>query len=200
MNIDLDTIRRFLALVSVVSVPAWLTWLIIHPFVRFWRRIGHLATYVITGLTVLVVAFLLYACRTPILSIEFGANRVLWPFAAVLYAVATYLEIRCRKFLRFPILVGVPELNVDQGSRKLLTDGIYGRLRHPRYAAFVLAYLALALFTNYLASYVLVAVVALLTWATSLVEERELIDAFGNAYRRYQADVPRFIPRYKGSR
>jgi protein-S-isoprenylcysteine O-methyltransferase Ste14 len=52
-----------------------------------------------------------------------------------------------------------------------------------------------ALFANYLATYVLVPVMLLGLYLVTVIEERELVERFGNAYRDYQKQVPRFVPR-----
>ncbi len=195
MDISLDTIRYYLALITVISMPAWIAWIIIHPGVRFWRRIGPVATYLIVGAIVVAAAAALYTQAEFLFAIEYGTNRLLWPVALVVYGIAAFIELRCRKHLKFGTLVGIPEIARDQSDRKLLTGGIYGRMRHPRYVGFTLGYLAVALFTNYLASYMVVPTMIVLAWVTSILEEKELIDVFGDEYRDYRKRVPRFIPR-----
>ena len=195
MDLSLDTIRYFLALITVISMPAWIAWIIIHPGVRFWRRLGPVATYLIVGAIVIASSAALYTQREALFALDYGANRFLWPVALIVYGVAAFIELQCRKHLKFGTLVGMPELAKDQSDRKLLTDGIYGRMRHPRYVGFTLGYFAVALFTNYLASYVIVPAMIVLAWVTSVLEEKELIDVFGDEYRAYKENVPRFIPR-----
>ena len=53
-----------------------------------------------------------------------------------------------RRFLTQRILVGVPEIsNSDRG--RLITDGIYGRVRNPRYLEFILLSFVYVAFVNY---------------------------------------------------
>jgi protein-S-isoprenylcysteine O-methyltransferase Ste14 len=89
----------------------------------------------------------------------------------------------------------VPELSPDQGSRKLLTDGLYGRIRHPRYVELMFWLLGYALIANYLALYVAVVVSVPLLWLVVVLEETELRQRFGSDYEAYARRVPRFIPR-----
>ena len=50
------------------------------------------------------------------------------------------IEIACRKHLKFKTLVGAPELARDGKGGELPSEGIYGRVRHPRYVGVIAAY------------------------------------------------------------
>ena len=67
-------------------------------------------------------------------------------------------------------------------------------IRHPRYVVVILSVFAVALFTNYLALYLFCPITTgLLYWVTEM-EERELVERFGEAYEQYRQRVPRFLP------
>jgi protein-S-isoprenylcysteine O-methyltransferase Ste14 len=68
-------------------------------------------------------------------------------------------------------------------------------MRHPRYVELSLFVLGYTLAANYLATYVLCAVMVPVLYAIVLLEERELRDRFGEAYEAYHKQVPRFVPR-----
>jgi protein-S-isoprenylcysteine O-methyltransferase Ste14 len=82
--------------------------------------------------------------------------------------------------------------------RKLVVRGPYRRVRHPMITGVLCALLGEAL---------LLGAPAVLLWAGAvaavnavylpLVEEPRLIDRFGEDYRRYQREVPRFLPRLR---
>ena len=55
-----------------------------------------------------------------------------------------------------------------------------------------------ALITNYLALYVVGAFSIVGLVAITILEERELMVRFGDAYRAYRREVPRFLPRLGG--
>jgi protein-S-isoprenylcysteine O-methyltransferase Ste14 len=59
----------------------------------------------------------------------------------------------------------------------------------------MLGTVAMALFTNYVAAYVLAAIAFPWLYLIIVLEERELSDRFGDEYRSYQQRVPRLIPR-----
>ena len=192
----LDKVRYVIALITVVSTPAAVVWwLIVHPFIGFWRRLGPFLTYVIMAVLSLASIALLVALRGPILRIEFGTNYTLIAIGALLYAVSLFVEIRTRKHLKVRILVGVPELLPEKLGPGLLTEGIYSQVRHPRYLAVTLGMFAFALFTNYLAMYVLALLVIPGLYWVVLVEEKELRDRFGSEYVSYSERVPMFFPR-----
>jgi protein-S-isoprenylcysteine O-methyltransferase Ste14 len=93
-------------------------------------------------------------------------------------------------------LIGLPELVSERAPGRLLTEGIYARVRHPRYTGGGLGLLALACFTNYLAIYGLLVVYWPVIHAITVFEERELAERFGAPYERYREAVPRFLPRF----
>jgi protein-S-isoprenylcysteine O-methyltransferase Ste14 len=95
------------------------------------------------------------------------------------------------------ILFGLPELAPDRYPGKLLTDGIYARMRHPRYAQIVVALFGWALLSNYIASYVVVLVVIAAIALVIPLEERELAHRFGEEYEAYRRRVPALIPRWR---
>jgi len=194
----LDTVRYVIALITVVSVPAAVVlWLIVHPFIGFWRRLGPFLTYVIMAALSLVSIAVLVAFRGPILRIEFGTNYTLIAIGALLYAVSVFVEIRTRKHLKVRILVGIPELSPEKPGPGLLTEGIYSQVRHPRYLAVTLGMLAFALFTNYLAMYVLALLIIPGLYWVVLLEEKELRDRFGSDYVSYSERVPMFFPKMR---
>lgn len=76
---------------------------------------------------------------------------------------------------------------------ELLVAGPYRVVRHPMYAAGFLVLWAEPRWTaNGLA---FAAAASLYLWAGSLHEERRLLAAHGDAYRRYRDRTPRFLPR-----
>lgn len=192
----LDTIRYWLALIMIMMMPgAIVFWYLVHSFIGFWRAVGPPITYTATFSTMAIVAYLVYLLREPLLAVEYGRQPLLWAAAAAVYAIAAIIEVRCRRHLSLRTLVGMPELRPESGGR-LLKEGIYGRIRHPRYVSVTLGTLAVALFTNYLAMYVTAALLVPAIYGVAVFEERELRNRFGSEYDAYCQAVPRFIPRF----
>jgi protein-S-isoprenylcysteine O-methyltransferase Ste14 len=192
----MDKARYILALISIMAYPpavGW--WYVTHPFVGFWRRLGRPLFYTLVTIGSFIIMGAIYVVREPLLAVEYGTNRALWPLVLLVYATSVYVEIRCRKYLKGKILVGVPELAPDGRGGSLITDGIYRRIRHPRYVAVWLGTVAVAVFTNYLAAYIIAIAIVPALYLVVVLEEKELRDRFGEEYVRYCERVPRFIPR-----
>lgn len=190
-----DTIAYWLALLTILSLPgAFLYWFIIHPFAGRWRQIGRLPTYLIVISICVAVGYGFWLIREPLLAVRYGFNPWLTAVGAVLYVIAAVLEVLCRRHLKFYILAGAPELSRDEPG-KLLDQGIYGRIRHPRYLSLLFGMTGVALFVNYQAIYVMLLASLPAIWLLILFEERELRERFGQAYVDYSERVPRFVPR-----
>lgn len=75
-------------------------------------------------------------------------------------------------------------------TQKLVTDGLYRLVRHPQYLGWFLMYLAMICFNPnvWCASCGIFGIITMV-WITHL-EDRYLVSKFGNAYIRYQQEVP----------
>ncbi len=194
----MDSARYYVALVTVVAFPPPLiAWLLIHPFADTLRRIGLAGAYAsIFGFYALGM-FAIWSVRGYILTIEFGFSVPLMVLAVVLWGVSVYIRVQWRKVLRRSTIFGLPEFRRERRSGDLVTEGIYARIRHPRYLEIGLVLWAIALFTNYLAVYIFCIAYIVLIHVIIVLEERELKDRFGTAYEEYCSRVPRFIPKKK---
>ncbi len=192
----MDRARAILALIVLVSYPPAIAfWFLVHPFIDFWRRVGPVRTYTVAFTGMLLMGAVLFALRGPLLSVEFGTNRLLVAAAVAMYLSSLVVEAECRRYLRLPTLFGLPELRGDGSSQALLQEGIYARVRHPRYLGVLLGGTALALFTNYLAVYVVAILSVAGIYGITILEERELVRRFGERYEQYRERVPRLFPR-----
>jgi|WetSurMetagenome_2_1015567.scaffolds.fasta_scaffold172390_2 protein-S-isoprenylcysteine O-methyltransferase Ste14 len=188
-------IRFILAILVIASFPpALLLWVAIHPFASFWRRLGPVWTYVLLGLPVLVYMAGVWLLRDTLLGWDLGANVITVVLAGFAFVAAFQLKRSVTAQLKFASLSGIPELSKDQYPGKLLTEGVYNRVRNPRYIEAFLWTLAYALFANYLGSYIVLVLSLPLIYAVVKLEERELRGRFGKAYEDYCRRVPRFVP------
>jgi protein-S-isoprenylcysteine O-methyltransferase Ste14 len=189
----------WIAVLLVVSLPpAVLYWYIIHPLARFWRRVGPWVTFPVVIVCCVAFGVALYRSREALLG-EWHGYR--WPLVAIglaLYALAIWLEIQCRRHLRFSILAGAPEVGRDPG--RLLEEGIYRYSRNPRYLSVIFGVGAWALILNYSGIYVLAVLQIPALYLVILLEERELQTRFGSEFTRYKGKVPRLIPRLRSLR
>jgi protein-S-isoprenylcysteine O-methyltransferase Ste14 len=192
-------VRYVLAWILVVMLPpAILYWFAVHPFAAFWRRVGRWAGLSAAFATLFASAIGLALLAPHLLVTEYGFSWPLTAVALVLIAGAFVIQRRRKKYLTFRVLMGVPELAQEPSESRLFTEGIYARIRHPRYVEVVLATTGYALVANYLAAYVVLAISIGLIWLLVLIEERELHARFGRAWEEYAARTPRFVPRPRG--
>ena len=192
----MNSIRYFVAVLVLVSLPpGLLLWFVIHPMAGFWRKLGAGWTYAILGLPVVGMMVGLYALRARLVSTDFGTSIPLMALGAICAAFGITIAVKRRKYLTMAILAGIPELSRGGEKGKLLTEGIYGRIRHPRYVEALLGVLGYALITNYLGMYIMFALTVPAIYFIVVLEERELRDRFGSAYEEYSGRVPRFFPR-----
>lgn len=192
----MDAVRYYVALMVLIALPPGLgLWFAIHPFVRFWRRLGPGWTYTILALPVAGIMSGIFGARHFLLATDFGTQIPLVALSVLCLAAGLALFLKRQKQLSVKILVGVQELSPPEKPGKLLTEGIYSVIRHPRYVEILFWTLAYTLFANYLAVYIMFVLTLPTIYLIVLLEERELRDRFGEAYEAYCRRVPRFVPR-----
>jgi len=195
----IDRIRYVLAVLCIITLPPGvLFWFLIHPWARWWRRLGPLGTYLIVVPVVVALGVLLFRIRGRFLGADLGMRWSLTTIGAVLYGVSTWIALQHWRHLSIATMIGIPELSpAEQRKGKLLKDGIYRVVRHPRYLSAGLAVIAVALFVDYVGVYLLILVLFPLGYPMLVFEERDLVDRFGEEYRQYQREVPRILPRFR---
>jgi methanethiol S-methyltransferase len=83
-----------------------------------------------------------------------------------------------------------------QRSGTLAQSGPYARIRHPQYAGFILILTGFLFQWPTILTLAMFPVLLIMYWRLAVSEEREVEAEYGDAYRRYAARVPRFIPRF----
>lgn len=76
----------------------------------------------------------------------------------------------------------------------LIRDGIYGRVRHPLYLGSILVLWGEPFLVSTRNGLALAVLSTLYFYFGSMLEERRMVRQFGEAYRRYQKEVPRLFP------
>ena len=193
----MNTFRHCLTLLMLMFMPgAVLFWFLIHPFVRFWRRLGLRRSMAVQFTLLAAYVAGVFLLRKTLLAVDFGTNPILIAWAVPILAASIVLRLHISRHLRFSTLGGLPELAPESHPQPLLTEGIYARVRHPRYLEVLLVMASLTLIANNLAAYVnwIIGIPSVL--AIVRIEERELRHRFGMEYDAYCARVPRFVPRW----
>ncbi|HEX2776503.1 MAG TPA: isoprenylcysteine carboxylmethyltransferase family protein [Candidatus Acidoferrales bacterium] len=180
------------AVVLFLQLPIPLYWFVMHPQVSYWRQ--HQKAGYVTGLLLswLPVTVLLVIFHREL----FRAGRpALWEIIAGFALIVFELWIfwRVQRDLGGKRLVGQTELS---GGGEIVHRGIYARIRHPRYVGSLLAILGACILAGTPAMWVVATVWILLTRIAISLEERELRDRFGAAYKGYCRSVPRFVPSF----
>ena len=156
-----------------------------------------LAVVVLPGTVLVHVPAIIYwvTAGTPA-AMEPGdiADATFWPGVLLTLAGLVFVTWTVRLFAT----AGKGTLAPWAPPTKLVVSGPYRHVRNPMIAGVMLMLGGEALLLN---SWPLAAELALFILVTStafiLFEEPELEQRFGESYRRYKADVPRWIPRIK---
>lgn len=195
----MDAFRYYVALVlTALMPPVLLYWGLLHPWVRFWRRLGPIVAMTLLWSAVGLAAAGLFSQRAWLLAVDFGTNPVVFGAGVIFIAAAAWLRRRLALHFGFRTLAGLPEVAPERYPQRLVTQGLHARVRHPRYLQMLLGLLGWSLVANHPASYAAAALWLPGVWAIVLFEERELRQRFGREYDEYSRKVPRFVPRLFG--
>jgi protein-S-isoprenylcysteine O-methyltransferase Ste14 len=92
------------------------------------------------------------------------------------------------------ISAGWKVLYEAQRRHALATTGVYARIRHPQYAGFILVMFGFLLQWPTLLTLAMFPVLVFMYVRLAKLEEREAIAQFGDAYLRYAATTPAWVP------
>jgi protein-S-isoprenylcysteine O-methyltransferase Ste14 len=93
-----------------------------------------------------------------------------------------------------------PMLYRAQKARRLATEGVYARVRHPQYVGFVLIMFGFLLQWPTILTLAMFPVLVFMYARLAISEEHQSEQEFGQAWLDYAAHTPRFFPRLTGSR
>lgn len=91
--------------------------------------------------------------------------------------------------------VAWPPLYRAQRDGQVAREGIYARIRHPQYVGFFMIMTGFLLQWPTLLTLAMYPILVFVYARLSITEERDSLKRFGEAYARYMAEVPRFVPR-----
>ncbi|PVZ79308.1 isoprenylcysteine carboxyl methyltransferase [Serratia sp. S1B] len=83
-----------------------------------------------------------------------------------------------------------------QLQHTLATSGLYARIRHPQYVAFVMILLGFLLQWPTLLTLLMFPVLLIMYGRLAMTEEAEMHKQFGSIYDSYTQKTPRFIPKF----
>lgn len=184
----------FVALITIIIWPVVpLFWIPVHGLSKIFKKLG-LLTYTMPLTTWLPLAYFIYSQRDFLLQFKTGFPMTINIIGIVLLITGTLLHIWTGKLLGFWGLLGLPEISAKARSR-LVTEGAFSVVRHPTYLAHTLMFIGIFLMTEIIA----VGIVTLVDFVLVNViiiplEDRELLDRFGEEYKDYKKKVPGFFP------
>ncbi len=186
----------FLALMTIILWPIIpLFWIPVHGLSRIIKKIG-LLTYVTPLLTWLPLAYIIYSNRTFVLQFKINLTLILNITGISLLVLGTLLHVWTGQLLGLWGLVGLPEVST-RIKGKLITRGPFAVVRHPTYFAHILMFSGIFLITGVIAIGIITLFDFLLVYTIiTPLEEKELLNRFGEEYRLYKNRVPKFFPRF----
>lgn len=173
-----------------MQLPIPLYWFVMHPQIGFWRNhrsAGYAAALLVAWAP--VTFFLVVSRHELFLHTWPPAWSAIVGFALLFFEV--WLFWRVKRDLGTSRLIGQMELS---GGGELSRQGIYARIRHPRYVGSLLAILGACFLAGTQLMWTVAGIWAVLTLMAISMEERELHARFGAAYEEYCRQVPRFVP------
>jgi protein-S-isoprenylcysteine O-methyltransferase Ste14 len=191
----METFRYIVALLLVTIVPAMCCyWLLLHGLLPVWRRLGIPASQYLLWVMVLAIAGILSAWRDVFLARDFGFQAIPATIGIILLAGAVVFRLQIERHMPWRVQLGLPEIDPVGHAHKLVTEGPYEHVRHPRYVQVFLALAGWAFLANYAAAYVAAVLWLPLMLIIVRLEEAELHRRFGAAYTIYRDRVGRFWP------
>ena len=135
-----------------------------------------------------------------ILDFVFLQNLTFQVFALAglcLLLIGGYLRFKARLELKkkagFSSLASTARLQIVK-NHQLVKDGLYKHVRHPIYLGEILRNSGLVLFFSSIYGVLFIAVGIVFLLLRTRTEEKMLIEAFGEDYRKYQRNTKRIIP------
>ncbi|MBI2646132.1 MAG: isoprenylcysteine carboxylmethyltransferase family protein [Deltaproteobacteria bacterium] len=184
------------ALVFYTSIPLIL--IVIHKTLPWWRGLGT-KSYPIFILSFFISFVILFSAvlsyQDSILSWRLYEGSWAWLGLFPLLG-GILLGIITVRTLSLKVLFGLPEIDSAHYSTDLITKGIYRTIRHPRYLEFILEVLGIAILSGLVWNFILFIYMVPAVWCLSVVEERELVQRFGQSYIEYRKRVGRFFPKF----
>ncbi len=194
-----DGLRVMAYVILLAQLPIPLFWVFVHPFTDFWKGRARFA-YTLVGVP---VWSLCAACILRFRGLLFVPEAAaLWRvlIGVLLIGLDLWLIWRVESDLGWRRLVGLAELGPsrpDASTEGLSDQGVYGSMRHPRYAGMILSVTGAWLLVGTPTLAAVLAAWLVVVLAIVQLEERELRKRFGAAYEEYARRVPRFLPRFR---
>jgi protein-S-isoprenylcysteine O-methyltransferase Ste14 len=189
-----------LALMMVMMWPAIPMFLIeLHFAINFWRKLG-IWTYFAALLQWVPIAFVLYLLQGTLLYYEITLGTPFLVLGIILIAAGVVLHAWTAKLIGLKATIGYTELKPDMRSEEpvLIKSGPFSVVRHPSYWAHTAIITGIFFITGTIAVAIIAVIdLAITYFVTTTLEDQELVERFGNKYKEYQREVPKFFPKLR---
>ncbi|MEM9330380.1 MAG: isoprenylcysteine carboxylmethyltransferase family protein [Pseudomonadota bacterium] len=189
----MDEFRYSLALILIVIMPVVITfWLVIHLGARYWRKRPIMRAYWVAGTFIVIVVAVSIKLRATLIGTDLGLFWPLFIAGCLIYLMSWRLWKPIKQHLDFKTFAGIPE--VTNQPIALITTGPFSLVRHPRYLMVLVGIIGWCLMSNYSGAYWMGLISFVGMWVIVQIEEKDLLERFGEEYRMYQQNVPQLLP------
>jgi protein-S-isoprenylcysteine O-methyltransferase Ste14 len=188
-----DAITLLIAILWPI-IPLW--WIPVHGANKLIRKLGF-AIYPIFFVLWVFIAYPIYINRVFLLGFRIDFSIIIRAMGTFCAFAGLVLQLWTLKALTATVITGVPEI-INGSKARLVMHGPFSRVRHPTYLSHTLFFTGIFLLTGVFATgFIALIDLLIVTLIIIPLEEKELLQRFGDEYRSYMARIPRFIPRLR---
>jgi protein-S-isoprenylcysteine O-methyltransferase Ste14 len=185
-------------ILAIVTILFWalvpLFWIPVHGFSGFFKKLG-IFTYVTPAITWLPVAALIYMNRDFLLIYRIDLPDFARWTGWIVFTMGMLLQIWTIRLLRVWGIMGLPEV-INMAQSRIITAGPFSVVRHPTYLSHTIMYAGVFLITGAISLGVITLLdIVIVNTVVIPLEDKELVERFGNEYTKYKKQVPAFFPR-----
>ncbi len=141
--------------------------------------------------TIFTIAFLIQIVMMFIIHNELGLTLLVY-IGDIFWVFSIYFGLI--SFRTFKKRGSVEKGKSYMHTTKLVKNGPYAIIRHPQYLGGILFTIGITLWTQVWPSLILSILIIIFTYQWTYSEDKNLIERFGEEYKRYKEEVPRLNP------